>query len=150
MNRKAVRSQTIKNMRRFMKKSIFVVAATLGMMIGTGVCAQNTQQQSRMMKERPTAEQLAQRQTDRMKEKLALTDAQAKQIYSYNLQQIKEMQAVREQMRAARQAEAAKMKSILTEEQLEKWQEMQGRYKDHGKMQKGDGKGAYRDGKKHK
>ena len=92
MNRKAVRSQTIKNMRRFMKKSIFVVAATLGMMIGTGVCAQNTQQQSRMMKERPTAEQLAQRQTDRMKEKLALTDAQAKQIYSYNLQQIKEMQ----------------------------------------------------------
>ena len=85
-----------------------------------------------------------------MKEKLALTDAQAKQIYSYNLQQIKEMQAVREQMRAARQAEAAKMKSILTEEQFEKWQEMQGRYKDHGKMQKGDGKGAYRDGKKHK
>ena len=47
-------------------------------------------------------------------------------------------------------SEAAKMKSILTEEQFEKWQEMQGRYKDHGKMQKGDGKGAYRDGKKHK
>ncbi len=123
-----------------MKKSIFAVVATLSMMIGTGVYAQNTQQQSRMMKERPTAEQMAQRQTDRMKEKLALTDAQAKQIYAYNLQQIKEMQAQREQMRAARQAEAAKMKSILTDEQFEKWQEMQGCYKGHGKMQKGDGK----------
>ena len=54
MNRKAVRSQTIKNMRRFMKKSIFVVAATLGMMIGTGVCAQNTQQQSSWRSVRPT------------------------------------------------------------------------------------------------
>ena len=146
-----------------MKKSIFAVVATVGMMIGTGVCAQNTQQQSRMMKERPTAEQMAQRQTDRMKEKLALTDAQAQQIYTYNLQQIKEMQAVREQMRAARQAEAAKMKSILTDEQFAKWQEMQGCYKGHGKMQKGDGKagkccqqaknggkGACCDGKKHK
>lgn len=146
-----------------MKKSIFAVVATLGMMIGTGVCAQNTQQQSRMMKNRPTAEQMAQRQTDRMKEKLALTDAQTKQIYAYNLQQIKEMQTLREQMRTARQAEAAKMKSILTDEQFEKWQEMQGCYKGHGKMQKGDGKagkcgqnakkggkGACCDGKKHK
>lgn len=122
-----------------MKKNIFVVMAAACMMIGTGVCAQNMQHQSRMMKERPTAEQMAQRQTDRMKEKLSLTDEQTKEVYAYNLQQIKEMQAQREQMRAARQAEAAKMKSILTPEQFEKWQEMQGYDKNRGRMQK-DGK----------
>lgn len=115
-----------------MKKNIFAVMAAVCMMIGTGVCAQNMQHRSRMMKDRPTVEQMAQRQTDRMKEKLSLTDEQAKQVYAYNLQQIKEM-------RAARQAEAAKMKSILTPEQFEKWQEMQGYDKNRGRMQK-DGK----------
>ena len=101
-----------------MKKSIFAVIATLCMMIGTGASAQNKPMQNRMMKERPTAEQMAQCKTDRMKEQLALTDEQAAQVYKYNLQQIKEMQMQREQMRKAQQAETAKMKSILTPEQF--------------------------------
>ena len=109
-----------------MKKHIFVAIAAACMMIGTGASAQNKQSQSRMMKERPTAEQVAQHQTARLKEKLALTDKQAQQIYDYNLQQVKELQKQREQMRAARQAEVAKMKSILTPEQFEKWQKLQG------------------------
>lgn len=124
-----------------MKKSIFMVVATFCMMIGTGVSAQNKPVQSRMMKERPTAEQMAQRKTDRMKEKLSLTEEQTVQVYDYNLQQIKEMQVQREQMRAARQAEEAKMKAILTPEQFEKWQEMQGQYKGHNKSQKGANSG---------
>ena len=109
-----------------MKKHIFVAIAAACMMIGTGASAQNKQAQSRMMKERPTAEQVAQHQTDRLKEKLSLTDKQAQQLYDYNLQQVKELQKQREQMRAARQAEVAKMKSILTPEQFEKWQKLQG------------------------
>ncbi len=138
-----------------MKKNIFAVAATLCLLIGTGASAQNRNgQQSRMMKERPTAEQMAQRKADRLKEKLTLTDEQTKQVYNLNLQQIKEMQAQREQMRAARQAEANKMKSILTPEQFAKWQELQGERKGHNpaKMHK-DGKcckeaGCCKDGQK--
>ena len=125
-----------------MKKNIFAVAAALCLLIGTGASAQNQNgHQSRMMKECPTAEQMAQRKADRLKEKLTLTDAQTKQVYELNLQQIKDMQAQREQMRAARQAETNKMKSILTPEQFAKWQELQGERTQHpAKMHHKDGK----------
>lgn len=109
-----------------MKKRIFAAVAALCLMAGTGAFAQNGTQTRSGMREMPTAEQMARRQTDRLKEKLSLTDAQEKQIYEYNLQQIKEMQAQRERMRAARQAEAQKMKNILTPEQYAQWQQMQG------------------------
>lgn len=97
----------------------------LCLLAGTGAFAQN-QNKERMRREMPTAEQMAQRKADRMKEKLNLTEAQTKQIYDYNLQQVKEMQSMREQMRAARQAEDEKMKSILTPEQYTQWKQAQG------------------------
>ena len=74
----------------------------------------------------PTAEQLAERQTERMTQRLNLTDAQAKQVYQLNLDQIKQMQAMREKMRQARMAQADKMKSILSTEQFMQWSQMQG------------------------
>lgn len=40
-------------------------------------------------------EQMAQRMTERMQKELKLTDAQAKEVYNLNFQQIKEMQARR-------------------------------------------------------
>ena len=70
-------------------------------------------------------EQMAQRMTERMQKELKLTDAQAKEVYNLNFQQIKEMQAMREKMREARKAEAEKMKSILTTEQFMQWSQMQ-------------------------
>lgn len=97
----------------------------LCLMAGTGAFAQQ-QKTAPMTKERPTVEQMAQRQTERMTEKLKLNDAQAKQVYEINLAQIKQMQAQKEQMRAARNAEAEKMKSILTTEQFVEWSQMQG------------------------
>ena len=82
-----------------MKKRIFAVAAALCLMAGTGAFAQEAKPAA-APKERPTVEQMAQRMTERMQKELKLTDAQAKEVYNLNFQQIKEMQAMREKIRA--------------------------------------------------
>lgn len=130
-----------------MKKQIFAAVTALCLMAGTSVFAQK-QNRAPMPKERPTVEQMAQRMTERMTDQLKLTDAQAKQVYEINLGQIKQMQAQREQMRAARAAEAEKMKSILTTEQFVKWSQMQGPRpgEHHGRMAGRKGS-ACKDGK---
>ena len=96
----------------------------LCLMAGTSAFAQR-QNKPDAPKERPTAEQMAQRKTDRMAEQLKLNEAQTKQVYAINLAQVKEMIAQREKMEAARKAEAEKMKSILTTEQFMQWSQMQ-------------------------
>ena len=110
-----------------MKKSIFAVAAALCLLVGSDAFAkkQNLQGQT-MPKERPTAEQMAQRRTERMTKELGLNEKQAKEVYTINLQQVQQMQAMREQMRKNRSAEAEKMKSVLTTDQFVKWSQMQG------------------------
>lgn len=80
-----------------MKKRIFAVAAALCLLAGTGAFAQDSKK-APMMKERPTAEQMAQRRTERMTEKLNLSEKQSKQLYEVNLQDIKEMQGPRHGM----------------------------------------------------
>lgn len=108
-----------------MKKQIFAAATALCLMATTTLFAQESKPQPEP-KTPPTAEQIAQHQTERMTEQLKLTDAQAKQVYALNLDQIKQMQAMREQMREARIAQANKMKSILSTEQFMQWSQMQG------------------------
>ena len=97
-----------------MKKRIFAVAMTLCLLAGTSAFAQD--RRAPRTKERPTAEQMAQRKTDRMVEKLNLNEDQSKQLYELNLQEVKDMQAQHERMRAARKAKAEKMQKILTPE----------------------------------
>ena len=116
-----------------MKKRIFAVAAALCLMAGTGAFAQEAKPAA-APKERPTVEQMAQRMTERMQKELKLTDAQAKEVYNLNFQQIKEMQA-------------EKMKSILTTEQFVQWSQMQAPrpgQRGHGPqmMKKGDRRGG--------
>lgn len=77
-----------------MKKSIFAALMGLCLIAGTSVTAQ-TPQEAPAPKTPPTAEQIAQRQTERMTQQLNLTDAQAKQVYELNLEQIKQMQGPR-------------------------------------------------------
>lgn len=86
---------------------------------------------------------MAQRKTDRMVEKLNLNEDQSKQLYELNLQEVKDMQAQHERMRAARKAKAEKMQKILTPEQFEQWKQMQGPKPGmgHGPQMK-DGKGC--------
>jgi len=74
-----------------MKKRIFAVAMTLCLLAGTSAFAQD--RRAPRTKERPTAEQMAQRKTDRMVEKLNLNEDQSKQLYELNLQEVKDMQA---------------------------------------------------------
>ena len=97
---------------------------TLCLLAGTSAFAQD--RRAPRTKERPTAEQMAQRKTDRMVEKLNLNEDQSKQLYELNLQEVKDMQAQHERMRAARKAQAEKMQKILTPEQFEQWKQMQG------------------------
>ena len=97
---------------------------TLCLLAGTSAFAQD--RRAPRTKERPTAEQMAQRKTDRMVEKLNLNEDQSKQLYELNLQEVKDMQAQHERMRAARKAKAEKMQKILTPEQFEQWKQMQG------------------------
>ena len=123
---------------------------TLCLWAGTSAFAQD--RRAPRTKERPTAEHMAQRKTDRMVEKLNLNEDQSKQLYELNLQEVKDMQAQHERMRAARKAKAEKMQKILTPEQFEQWKQMQGPR--HGmnrgpRMKDGRGdKAAVREGRK--
>lgn len=112
-----------------MKKTIFAAVAALCLMAGEAVFAQteSAPAPAAAPKERPTLEQIAQRKTDRMAERLYLTDAQKKQVYEINLQQLKEMEAQREAMRNVQAERAEQMKSILSTEQFVKWAQMQQR-----------------------
>ena len=73
-----------------MKKTIFAAVAALCLMAGEAVFAQteSAPAPAAAPKERPTLEQIAQRKTDRMAERLEFTDAQKKQVYEINLQQL--------------------------------------------------------------
>ena len=108
-----------------MRKQLFAAATALCLMATTTLFAQESKPQHDP-KTPPTAEQIAQHKTDRMTEQLKLSDAQAKQVYELNLNQIKQMQAMQVKMKEARAAEANKMKSILSTEQFMQWSQMQG------------------------
>lgn len=113
----------------------------LCLLAGTSAFAQDSK--NKPMKERPTAEQMAQRKTERMTEKLNLNETQSKQLYEVNLQSVKQMQAQAEQMRTNRKAQAEKLKSILTPEQFEQLKQMQSQRQG---MKRGHG---MKDGKMH-
>lgn len=125
-----------------MKKQIFAAFAAVCLMAGTSVLAQQPQKEK--TKECPTAEQMAKRQTERMTEQLKLNDAQAKEVYNYNLERAKQMESKRGEMMDARKADQAKMQKILTPEQFTQWQESQ-RHMQH--MGKGGMKGKSECGK---
>ncbi len=123
-----------------MKQRIIAVAAALCLLAGSAVSAQNNNPKNGRMqpKERPTVEQMAQRQTERMTRELGLDETQAKQVYALNLKRIQRMEAMHAEMRKNRQAEAEQMKSLLTTDQFVKWSQMQGPMPGahRGKMQK--------------
>lgn len=106
-----------------MKRWIF--ATGLLLMISLSTMAQKREG------ERPSPEERAQRNTDRMAEALTLTDAQKKQILDINLEYAMKKEAemeVRKAQMDAKRAELkeqdAKIQAVLTEEQRTKWTEI--------------------------
>lgn len=106
-----------------MKKMLAVLTALL-LMMETNVFAQKNEAPT-TPKERPTTEQMARKATERMTQRLKLTDKQAEEVYEAVLERMRATEAVREQMQAAKSAEAEKMKSILSTEQFVRWAQSQ-------------------------
>lgn len=119
-----------------MKKIIL----TLGLIGFIGLSAMAQQRGG----ERPTPEQRAAKMTERMAEKLSLTEAQKKEILAINLENAKKMDQDRAERMKEAEARKAEMdarreelkkqdeqiKVILTEEQLGKWEEIKLEAKD--------------------
>jgi protein CpxP len=103
-----------------MKKVLVIFALSLGFVVTA------TAQQE----ERPerTPEKMAARSAAHLAEKLELDDAQKQKIYEIQLQHSaerkSEMEALRKQMQARREAQQAEISAVLTPEQKEKWEEM--------------------------
>ncbi len=98
------------------------------MAVCMGITSGAMAQQNKKMdvpKQRPTVEQMAQRRTDRMTQKLDLNEAQQKQVYQINLANAKSMEAHRMQMKAEQSKQAEQMKNVLTTDQFVKWSQMQ-------------------------
>lgn len=117
-----------------MKKKIFAALAVLCLLAGSGAFAQ---EKKMMPKERPTAEQIAQRRTEKMTEQLKLSEAQAKQVYDLNLQQAQNMQTRHEQSASERKAWADKVDGVLTPEQQQAWKQHQLQRRENMKAKRG-------------
>lgn len=72
---------------------------------------------------RPTATEMAEMRTARMTEALGLNAEQQEQVRALNLERAKNMEA----QYAARQANEARLKEILTPEQYARWEQMSAR-----------------------
>lgn len=94
------------------------------LMTGTSAFAQKSAPTA-APQERPTTEQMARKATERMTLRLKLTDRQTEQVYEAVLERMRVTEALREQARAAKTAEAERMKSILTTGQFLRWAQSQ-------------------------
>lgn len=120
-----------------MRKSILAALSAAVLMTIVSVSAQERTAENRE-RQKPTAEQMAQRLTDRMTEKLKLTPEQAKQVYALTYDRIvareKAAESRRADMKAQRESTEASMQKILTPEQYAAWQSnMDQARKCHGK-----------------
>ncbi|MFI3316881.1 MAG: Spy/CpxP family protein refolding chaperone [Rikenellaceae bacterium] len=93
-----------------MKSLKITSAALLLTLFAVSASAQPQQQQRRAPQgggERPTAEKIAETATDKLDQKLELTDAQESKIYAINLKYAQEREAKMEEMKAEREAKKA-------------------------------------------
>lgn len=122
-----------------MKKSIFAAVTAVMIAVSASAFAQNGDTDV-TKRQKPTAEQMAQRRTERMTKELNLTDEQAKQVYKFNYDMITEharrRDAKQADMETAHQKADARLQKILTPEQYAAWQAKVGKQREcYGKAQ---------------
>lgn len=98
-----------------------LLLAVVALMVGSVAFAQ--QSEGRERGERPTAEQIAKRQTDRMKKALSLDEKQYAKLYKLNLKQAKRQAKMWRKSFEQQRAFKADVKLILTAEQFEKYEQ---------------------------
>lgn len=135
-----------------MKKLLLIALALLG----TLTVQAHTQDSTKKVK--LTAEQKAEKLTQRMKKQLDLSDSQVVLVQSINLEHAKAMEALKAsdtegkerktQMDALNQSYHDKLAKVLTTEQLEKFKKQAAKAKQKHKKEKGKKKknGNYDDG----
>jgi periplasmic protein CpxP/Spy len=98
----------------------------------------------RAKKSELSAEEMANKKADKLKSELTLTDEQRTKVYQAQLEKITQMKAIKaknledkkakaKEVKPVNEAFQAKMKTILTPEQLTKWEEMKKNQKEKGK-----------------
>ena len=114
-----------------MKK--WMIAAALLVFSSLNVAAQQKQERTPQ-----NPEQRAQAMTERMAEKLSLSEAQKKEIYQINLEnaqkrqkEIEAQKAERDAKKAEMKAQEEKIKNVLTEEQRKQWEEIKMEQRGH-------------------
>jgi protein CpxP len=134
-----------------MKKTILVMVAAL-FVAGTTMAqtksktppAKKTETSEKVAKEKLTSEQKAQRGVDKLNAACGLTDDQKTKIYALNLERVKKAEALRgenkgkkteeekakmkEQIKPINKDYRAKVKALLTKEQIEK---LKAKHKEH-------------------
>lgn len=98
-----------------------LLLAVVALMVGSVAFAQ--QSEGRERGERPTAEQIAKRQTDRMKKALSLDEKQYAKLYKLNLKQAKRQAKMWRKSFEQQRAFKADVKLILTAEQFAKYEQ---------------------------
>lgn len=106
-----------------MKKSVFLSLAALLLSIAS--YAQQPVKAEAGVNEIPSAEQIAQRRADRLKQQLLLGQDQYKKVYKLCLEQAEQDVARMKQQQAEREKMAAAMKGILNDAQYERFEQMQ-------------------------
>lgn len=107
-----------------MKTTLKLTTLLLTLTFVSPLMAQSTSEEENGGGENLTAEQRAEKRTEKMTTELSLTEAQKTKVYQINLEHIvqmdkyhEEQKALKEKMKAEREATRGKIKAVLTPEQ---------------------------------
>ena len=103
-----------------MKKLLFILLVALTV---NAASAQQAESKQPEQKKAPTAEQMAKRQADRMKQQLLLGNDQYDKVYKLCLKKAQKQLARMEEMKKEQEQMMADMKKILNETQYERYQQ---------------------------
>ncbi|TXB63130.1 hypothetical protein [Phaeodactylibacter luteus] len=134
-------------------KQLTMIAASLALFMAVSFTAQAQQRGPQKERQRMTAEEKAQMQTDTMAARLELSEAQAAKVYEINLKYAQEMDARREakkeeaqlqraaakeELKALRDAKNNELSQVLDQKQMEQFMAQQAKREEKmkGRMEK--------------